>query len=114
MEIEYVLIFVGVILVLLLLYFGFTRLIKNRELNDKVVSTIDIDALINALGGKDNITDIKSSPSKLTVSLMNHDLVKVENIQQLGASGIVEGKENLSMIFGKQSSLIAEDLKKHL
>ena len=44
----------------------------------------------------------------------NHDLVKVEDIQKLGASGIVEGKENLSMIFGKQSSLIAEDLKRYL
>ena len=36
MEIEYVLIFIGVILALLLLYFGFTRLIKNKELNNKI------------------------------------------------------------------------------
>lgn len=114
MEIEYVLIFIGVILALLLLYFGFTHLIKNKELNDKVVTTIDINKLISALGGKDNITDIKSSPSKLTVILKNHDLVMIEDIQKLGASGIVEGKENLSMIFGKQSSIIAEDLKKYL
>ena len=34
MEIEYVLIFIGVILALLLLYFGFTRLIKNKELKN--------------------------------------------------------------------------------
>ena len=114
MEIEYVLIFIGVILSLLLLYFGFTRLIKNKELNNKVMSTIDINALLTALGGRDNLTDVKSSPSKLTVALKNHDLVKVEDIQKLGASGIVEGKENLSMIFGKQSSLIAEDLKRYL
>ncbi|MFR1295478.1 MAG: hypothetical protein ACLSBH_08635 [Coprobacillus cateniformis] len=101
MEIEYVLIFIGVILALLLLYFGFTRLIKNKELNNKVMSTIDINALLTALGGRDNLTDVKSSPSKLTVALKNHDLVKVEDIQKLGASGIVEGKENLSMIFWK-------------
>lgn len=64
MEIEYVLIFIGVILALLLLYFGFTRLIKNKELNNKVMSTIDINALLTALGGRDNLTDVKSSPSK--------------------------------------------------
>ncbi|MFR7592184.1 MAG: hypothetical protein ACLUVC_12110 [Longibaculum sp.] len=111
MEIQYVLIFVGIILAALLLYFGFTRFIKNKGFKENIVSTIDIQALIDALGGKENIVDVKSSPSKLTVSLKDGHLVQVEKIQALGASGIVEGKENLSMIFGKQSPLIEKDLK---
>lgn len=114
MEFEYVLIFIGIALAAILLYYGFTRFIKNKDLNHDVVSTINVSALLNALGGKDNIVDVKSSPSKLTVTLKSHDGVNIETIQSLGASGIVEGKENLSMIFGKQSALIAEDIKRVL
>lgn len=114
MEFEYVLIFIGVILAVLLLYFGFTRFIKNKNLNTKVVSTMDIDALMDALGGQDNIIDVKSSPSKLTVSLHDTKKIDVKKIQELGASGVVEGKNQLSMIFGKQSPLIEEDLKHRL
>lgn len=92
MEFEYVLIFIGIALALILLYYGFTRFIKNKDLKQEVSSTVDIQKLLEALGGKDNITAVKSSPSKL----------------------IVEGKDNLSMIFGKQSVLIEDDLRKYL
>lgn len=114
MEIEYVLIFIGIVLAVLLLYIGFTRFIKNKDLKQNITSTIDIQLLISALGGQENITDVKSSPSKLTVALKDNNVVEVTKIQQLGASGIVEGKGTLSMIFGKQSPLIEEDLKRIL
>lgn len=106
-----VVIIIGVILVAIVLYFILTRVIKNKNIAPKVVSTIDIDTLMDALGGQSNIKTVNSSPSKLTVSLNNQSIVDIKKIQSLGASGIVEGKESLSMIFGKQSSLIAEDLK---
>ena len=108
------LIIIGIILAILLLYFGFTRFIKNKDLSQEVVSTINIDVLLKALGGKDNILDVDSSPSKLTVTLKSHNGIDIDKIKKLGASGIVEGKENLSMIFGKQSSLIAQVLKNSL
>ena len=114
MEFEYVLIFIGIALALILLYYGFTRFIKNKDLKQEVSSTVDIQKLLEALGGKDNITAVKSSPSKLTVSLKSHEKIDVETIQALGASGIVEGKDDLSMIFGKQSVLIEDDLRKYL
>ena len=44
----------------------------------------------------------------------NQSVVDIEKIQSLGASGVVEGKDTLAMIFGKQSSLIAEDMKKYM
>ena len=114
MDFQYVLIIIGIIFPILLLYFGFTRFIKNKDLSQEVVSTINIDVLLKALGGKDNILDVDSSPSKLTVTLKSHNGIDIDKIKELGASGIVEGKENLSMIFGKQSSLIAQDLKNSL
>ena len=101
MEFQYVLIAIAIALVLLLLYFGFTRFIKNKNINPKVVSTVDIQ-------------EVKSSPSKLTVLIHDHQLLNIDEIKRLGASGIVEGKESIAMIFGKQSPLIEEDLKHFL
>ena len=59
---------------------------------------------------EDNILDVTSSPSKLTVTLKDHGLIQIEPIKALGSTGIVQGNKTLSMIFGRQSSLIAEDL----
>lgn len=114
MELEYVLIGGGIILAILLLYLGYTHFLKNKKLNQGYVSEIDINILLTAIGGIENIIQVTSSPSKLTVRLKDHAIVNIEMIQSLGASGIVEGKESLSMIFGKQSSLIEEDLKKQI
>jgi len=112
MDFEYVLLVLGIILALVLIYFGYTHMKKSKPLNNGMSSSIDVEALLQALGGASNITDVKSSPSKVTVGLKEHTGIHIEKIRELGASGIVEGKQNISMIFGKQSPLIEEDLKK--
>lgn len=111
MDFEYIVIFLLIIIAAILLYFGFTHFIKNKDLKGKNASSIDVEGLILALGGKENIKSVRSSPSKLTVNLLENKKADIGKIQSLGASGIVEGKDSLSMIFGKQSPLIEEDLK---
>ena len=113
MKTEYIVIVVMMIVAACLLYYGYNTFIKNNALKNKTFkSGIDVNALLEALGGKDNIIDITSSPSKLTVTLKDHALVQIEPIKALGSTGIVQGKETISMIFGRQSALIAEDLNK--
>ncbi len=111
MKSEYIAI-IAVIVALCLIYFGYNAFIKNKGSKNKAFkSNIDVIALLEALGGKENISDVTSSPSKLTVTLKDHSLLQIDTIKALGSSGIVQGRENLSMIFGKESSLIAEDIK---
>ena len=69
---------------------------------------IDADLLIKALGGKDNITALEASPSKLKATLKQDKDLDIETIKTLGASGIVAGHLTLTMIFGKASSVICE------
>ena len=114
METKYIAIIVMIIIVGILLYYGFINFIKNKGLNSQQKSTIDINLLLEALGGIENIQDVSHSPYKLTVVLTNQSVVDIEKIQSLGASGVVEGKDTLAMIFGKQSALIAEDMKKYM
>ena len=113
MKTEYIAIIMMIVVALGLLYYGYTTFIKNKDLKSgEFKSNIDVKALLEALGGKDNIGEITFSPSKFTVTLKDHSLVQVDTIKALGASGIVQGRENLSMIFGRASALIAEDIKK--
>ncbi len=114
MDVEYIFVIIAIIVALILLYFGFIHFIKNKRLDQDVKSSLPIDELLIALGGKDNIKEVRSTASKVTVSLNNQQLVDIEKIKSLGASGIVEGRENLSMIFGKQSENIEADLKKYI
>lgn len=114
MDFKYVLIVVGIIIAAILLYYGFIRFIKNKNLTSQMASSINIEELVKALGGKDNIQEVRSTPSKLTVRILQHEIIDIEAIKALGASGIVEGQDSLSMIFGKQSPLIEEDLKRFL
>ena len=60
------------------------------------------------LGGKDNITALEASPSKLKATLKQDKDLDIETIKTLGASGIVAGHLTLTMIFGKASSIICE------
>ena len=109
---EYIVIAVVMIVAACLLYFGYNAFFRKKSSNNQAFkSDIDVKTLLEALGGKDNISEVTSSPSKVTVTLKDHSLVQIDIIKSLGSSGIVQGKENLSMIFGKQSALIAEDIK---
>lgn len=115
MKTEYIAIAVMIVFALVLFYFGYVSFLKNKGLKQPVhSSSIDIETLVKALGGIENIQDVSFSPSKLTVILMNQSVVDIVTIQGLGASGIVEGKNTLSMIFGRQSEDIASDLKKKI
>ena len=60
------------------------------------------------LGGKDNITALEASPSKLKATLKQDKDLDIDTIKTLGASGIVAGHLTLTMIFGKASSIICE------
>ena len=72
--------------------------------------SIEINKLIQCLGGKDNIIDSEVNMSRLKVILKNMEIVDKEGIQRLGAKGIVEIDNQLKIIFGPNS----KQLKKYL
>ena len=72
--------------------------------------SLEINKLIQCLGGKDNIIDSEVNMSRLKVILKNMDIVDKEGIQKLGAKGIVEIDNQLKIIFGSNS----KQLKKYI
>lgn len=71
---------------------------------------VEINKLIQYLGGKENILDAQINLSRLRVSLKDTSIVNKEGIQKLGAKGIVEIDNQLKIILGPNS----KQLKKYM
>ena len=96
---EYVIVFIVITFICLIL-------IKINKKNFKV----EMNKLVDYLGGKDNIITIEYHMSRLKVNLKDVSLADKEAIQKLGAKGIVEIDNQLKIIFDST----ARTLKKYI
>lgn len=71
---------------------------------------IDLNKLVEYLGGKDNILHTETNLSRFKVTLKDVSLANKESIQKLGARGIVEIDNQLKIILGPES----KQLKKYI
>jgi len=91
---------------------GFVLLIISLiivKLNKKNFN-LEINKLVQYLGGKDNILDTEVNMSRLKVTLKDVSIVDKNAIEKLGAKGIVEIDNQLKIIFGTD----AVKLKKYI
>lgn len=72
---------------------------------------IQVNRLIEALGGKDNIISYEFNKSRFVVNLNNVELVNKEAIQKMGAKGIVEIDNQLKIIIGDNSKQLEKYIK---
>ena len=71
---------------------------------------LDLNKLVEYLGGKDNIIKTETELSRFKVTLKDISLANKEGIQKLGAKGIVEIDNQLKIILGNNSN----QLKKYI
>jgi len=101
---QYIIIIVVLVIVLLAIL----------KANKKDVD-IDLNKLVEYLGGKDNIIDTENTLSRFKVTLKDVTKANKEGIQKLGAKGIVEIDNQLKIILGpnsKQLKKYIDDLKR--
>ena len=73
-------------------------------------ASIDLNKLVEHLGGKDNIISTETDMSRFKVELKDVTKANKEGIQKLGARGIVEIDNQLKIILGPDS----KQLKKYI
>lgn len=95
--------YVIIVVILLIISLVITKL-RRKDFS------IEINKLIQCLGGKDNILDVEVNMSRLKVTLKDMEIVDKDGIQKLGARGIVEVDNQLKIIFGANS----KELKKYI
>lgn len=71
---------------------------------------LELNKLVEYLGGKDNIIKSERTLSRFKVTLKDVSVVNKEAIQKLGAKGIVEIDNQLKIILGPES----KQLKKYI
>ena len=71
---------------------------------------LEINKLVDLLGGRDNILETEVEMSRFKVTLKDINLANKEGIMKLGAKGVVEIDNQLKIIFGKD----AKKLKKYM
>ena len=71
---------------------------------------MELNKLVQYLGGRDNILDTEVNMSRLKVTLKDISKVDKNAIEKLGAKGIVEIDNQLKIIFGSE----AVKLKKYI
>ncbi len=97
--IHYVIIFVVLLII-------FLAVIRANKKDFK----LEINKLVDCLGGKDNIIDTEVEMSRFKVTLKDITKANKEVIMKLGAKGVVEIEDQLKIIFGKD----AKRLKKYM
>ena len=90
--VEYLLIF----LIALVIAIAITRS-KKKDFK------LELNHLVEYLGGKKNIIHYEFNKSRFIVEVHNVNLVNKEGIQKLGAQGIVEIDNQLKIILGKNA-----------
>ena len=71
---------------------------------------LEVNKLVNLLGGADNIIDTEVDMSRFKVTLKDISKANKDGILKLGAKGVVEIDNQLKIIFGKD----AKQLKKYI
>ena len=97
------------IIVIVGVWFIFAKVLKNKKPKEVTLKDIpiDLESLIHALGGIDNSKESKSQGSKVRLFVENDDLVKVNVLKELGASGVIQATGKVTVILGKFSDEIS-------
>lgn len=96
-----------IVVVLLIILFAILKSLK-KDVH------LEMNKLVEYLGGKDNIIKTEITLSRFKVTLKNVEIVNKEGIQKLGAKGIVEIDNQLKIILGPESKQLKryiDDLK---
>ena len=85
------------------------KVLKNKKPKEVTLKDIpiDLEALIHALWGIDNIKESQNQGSKVRFFVENDDLVKVNVLKELGASGVIQATGKVTVILGKFSDEIS-------
>ncbi|HWR43718.1 glucose-specific PTS transporter subunit IIBC [Sporomusa sp.] len=105
-------------------YFGFRFAIRKWNLKtpgreDEEVNVVSSEAasvslaaeVLQALGGKENLTHLDACITRLRVSVKNIGNVDKDKLKKLGASGVMVIGDNLQVIFGPKSDLLKTQIK---
>lgn len=71
-------------------------------------------AIIEALGGRENLVDVDNCATRLRVTVKNSDIVDKDVLSQTGSKGVVIKGGGVQVIYGPQVSVIKNEIEEIL
>lgn len=102
--------FAVIILITLIILFLFNRN-KTKKI-DKTTYSISTNDWLDSLGGKDNILEISSRGSRLTLSLKEISLINETKLKELGVTSLLKMSNKLILVIEENAAKIEEIIKK--
>lgn len=110
---NYAWIFCVAVVVIIILTIVIIFLVKNRKPSKpkKIVSVASADEWVEALGGNDNIVDVSSTGSRLSIKIKNRDLINRDALTKLGVTSIVLMSDKVTLVTNLDNQKIVEKLQ---
>ena len=107
---DYFIYIVIALVILAAVWFLTVKYLKNRKPKETTIKNIpiDIEKMIQALGGKNNIKESIARGSKITFFVEKDDLINLDTLKELKASGIMQSTGKMTVIVGKYSEEISK------
>lgn len=101
------------VVVIIILTIVIIFLVKNRKPSKpkKIVSVASADEWVEALGGNDNIVDVSSTGSRLSIKIKNRDLINRDALTKLGVTSIVLMSDKVTLVTNLDNQKIVEKLQ---
>ena len=103
---------VVVILVTILVIFVFKN--KKTPKKKKVESKATANEWIDAMGGKDNIVEVYSMGSRLSVKLVDVNLVNREVLASLGVSNVVQMSNKITLVTNLDNEKVVDRINQEI
>lgn len=84
---------------------------KNTELKLNSMELPNVNALLSALGNKENIRNVSSTISTITFELNNAEIVNVEQLRKICAKGVVKSNNNITILIGDCATALEQKIK---
>jgi len=87
-----------------------------KEAGDKVEALgVQADLIVEALGGRDNITSVENCFTRLRVTVKNAALVQEDVLKnKTGATGVVRKGDNIQVVYGLQVTNVRKSVDQYL
>ncbi|NCA97114.1 MAG: hypothetical protein EOM77_02900 [Bacteroidia bacterium] len=94
--------FFSLIVLTLIIIFASNR----KKTSAKTLSTLNSDAILSALGGKENLISIDAKGSRLFVSVKQKSLLNKEGLKVAGVTSIIEMSDKYILVFNISAETI--------
>lgn len=86
---------------------------KPKKVNAKTGHERSI-AILNGLGGKDNIKEVDCCATRLRVSVLDMDKVDEKMLKETGATAVVKVGNGVQVIYGPQVTIIKNEIEEYM